>query len=208
MSNNFIITNTQEIVALVLDGVKSYSRIQALLDNHDVEALFYDTLDVFCRQKAPLLLQKATFAPTGYSRQAFLCRCFENIFLSRCRKFQTQKAKDSLVPLDGLEIPQRTSGLEEQQDLQEWVRECLAELPPTAKKLALALLSGEEANCTAAARKIRLSRRRTELAKKQIIASIMRHPCSSGMLRRLEKNAKKRCEKEKLRAIANEGHKQ
>lgn len=206
MSNNNIIINTQEIVALVLDGVRSYSRIQALLVNPDNEVLFYDTLDVFCRNKAPQLLQKGSFTQSGSSLQAFLCKCFENIFLDKCRKWQAKQDASRFVPFDEGDVSPSPSCQEGQEDGLEWVRACISGLPPTAKRLALALLAGEEPHCTSAARKISLSRRKTELAKKQIIRAIMEHPCASGMLHRLERNAKKRCEREISRAIANEGH--
>lgn len=206
MSNNNIIINTQEIVTLVLDGVKSYSRIQALLDNPDREALFYDTLDTFCRHKAPQLLQKGTFTQCGSPPQAFLCKCFENIFLAKCRKWQAKQEASRFVPFEGGDDVPTLPAHDGQEDLLEWVRACIASLPPTAKRLALAMLAGEDPHCTSAARKISLSRRKTELAKKQIIRAIMKHPCSSGMRHRLERNAKKRCESEISRAIANEGH--
>lgn len=194
MSNNVII-NTQEIATLVLDGVKSYSRLQALLNHPDREALFYDTLDVFCRLKAPQLLRKGTFTQSDSSPQAFLCKCFENIFLDKCRKWQAKQNQSRFIPFEERDIPPTPSCREEREDSLAWVRGCLSGLPPAAKQLALAVLAGEEPHCTSAARKISMSRRKTELAKKQIISAIKKHPSAAGMLRRLEAECKKKVRK-------------
>lgn len=196
-NHNTYCAQAQEIATLVLNGVKSYARIQDIIRDQDMEALFYKTLHVFCQEKAPALLQKAGISQPSQA-PAFLCKCFGNLFLGRYRKCLQAAEKLARDRGYGAErefpllerVPAQS--LANSADLEEWVRESLETLPPKAKLLAASLMAGEEGDsCSSSGKKAGLSRRMVEKAKGQIIRALSEHPAAGRMLRNLRRRAGK-----------------